>query len=214
MQLDNYPKAVVDSLYATADRLERRWSSAGLDIDFRDRMLDAVWRFVERHSLTDMGPLAATRLLTSFWTLNARRDAARAANKPRTVSLTTVELPVTPVECDWRASIVDECRTILVRSGLRSEIAEAFLQRALLGDNTAVIHEVGQRCGYSLTPETLRQWKRRHFGHAAEVLRESADQIGLAHVPCHVPSSAKALPNRERVTADGTFEQSPMGATQ
>lgn len=206
-------KSVVDALYLRADQLERRWANAGLAVDFRDRMIDAAWRFIDRHPLPDLHPRGAARLLTSFWTQSARRDAGRASTSSRVISLTDLDLPAPMAEFEEDSSVVKRSRDLLLQSGFRAEIAEAFLQHALLDVPSEVISEVRNRCDYQLTPDTLRQWKHRHFGRAAEVLRQNAARLGLNPGDCHGTSGDLALDNQEHDPTADPDRFSPLGAT-
>lgn len=175
----NYRHAVVSALYREADRLEQGWASAGLAPDFRDRMVDAVLRFVAREEITELSPRLASRLLTKFWNRNGKRDAARNADKPRFESLSDMELAVEPDLPDDSDRLIDDCRNVLIRQGLRREVAEAFLQDTVCDDPMEVVSTVRRNCSYAIKPDTLRQWRVRYFGRAADILREHAAQLGI-----------------------------------
>lgn len=194
MYSSDHSTAVVDALYARAGQLELRWSNAGLALESRDRMIDAVLRYIDRQPRRDVSPKEAENLLGSFWTRNARRDAVRANEKPPVVSLTDFEVSAPPFECDTSEDLIQRCRGVLARAGFRLEVAEAFIQRALYDDPDEVISAVRKSCGFKLSADTLRQWKFRHFDRVAEVLRANARAIGLAdELRCHKCGRLSAL---------------------
>ena len=194
------PKSVIDALYSRAETLERRWAGSGLPLGFPDRMIDAVLRFVEREKLESLNPSEAKGLLTSFWTVNARRDSARAKKKPQIISLDAVARTLVnadPIDQRISAGLIEGCRHILSRHGMRQEITEAFIQDILHEDPRDVLSAVKERCGFVLTQPTLRQWRRRHFPSAIGILNDSVVALGIDEVQhCHEHDTPRALSSR------------------
>jgi hypothetical protein len=175
------PKEVIDALYQRADQLERRWSNAGLSIDFGDRMLDALSRFIDRHQLSDLGPKQAVRLLSLIWNRNARRDFARATGKPRLVSLSDGEISV-PFEAVEDDSVIALSYQILLEKGFRPEVVLGFLIDLLEDDPQLVVVALERTYGYRLTLENLRRWRCRYFWRLKEVLRGHRSELGLGEI--------------------------------
>lgn len=199
MYSTEFPKEVVDAVYARAGRLELQWVGAGLSVDFPDRMIDAVFRFIERKTLSGLSPRQAEGLLYSFWTLNARRDAVRAQSKPEVVSLGDCEYA--DVQCDplesWATSgLIEGCRILLADHGVRAEVVEAFLQDALGQESDEIVASLTTRFGSSPSQDTLRQWRHRYYSRASDILRANTAALGLSHLDCHVSGGAPALLER------------------
>jgi hypothetical protein len=194
-------KEIVDALYRRAERLERQWIAAGLAVDFPDRMLDAVFRFIGRNALKALTPRQAEGLLRSFWTLNARRDAVRARFKPEMISLSDCEVAVTkvdPLESWSSAGLIEGCRRILASHGIRPEVCEAFLQDILGNELDKIASPLGARFENAPSPQVLRQWRHRYFTRAYEILRANSSIFGLETGPCHASESSTALEDQWR----------------
>lgn len=168
---------LVDSLYLEAERLEWLWRNAPLPVDFRDRMIDAVFRFISRNN-AQISAKEAASLLRLFWNRNARRDAARSRHKPRMVPLDTADIAVFIDPTEDTFALLDRCRDILLGAGMRSEVIEAFIQQLEQGTFDDIIGAVEVTTGFQVAPATLRQWRHRHFPKAIALLRSSAD-LGL-----------------------------------
>jgi hypothetical protein len=176
------PKPFIDSLYKTADHLEIRWSSARLEPDFRDRMIDAVIRFVQRYNIEDLSPENAKSLLTSFWKRNGIRDAGRAHSKPQAYSTGDVTLASIPEEDSGCNRLIEACRQLLVEAGERPMVAEAFLQSALNDKPSDVLYAIFAECGEAPNPDTIRQWRIRYFERIRTLLSSKAEALGLTPV--------------------------------
>jgi len=166
-----------DALYEEAERLGCVWHNADLAIDFADRMIDAVIRFLLRNGI-DCDPQYARRLLVAFWAKNAKRDFARAKFRSKLVPLEQVQIGAAPYFTKDEYELFSRCRKALVGSGMRPEIAEAFLQDTCHGKPDDVIRAVEVETGHKISAMTLRQWRKRHFKHAARYLR-GCPELGL-----------------------------------
>lgn len=124
-------------------------------------------------------PCLASALLRRFWKSNARRDAARLAGRARSLPSDGVEPSVEAVVPSVTEALIQSSRTVLMREGVRAEVAETFLQRAVHEDVGEALQAVERACGIAVSPATARQWGVRHFGRVADILRAHAEEIGL-----------------------------------
>lgn len=171
-------RSVVDALYHRAEYLAFMWRNANLSVDFQDRMIDATWAYLGREG-TRVSSNGAARALTWIWRRNARRDATRAARKPKPVSLDEVVLGVADRTEAETSAILDHCRQILTEAGERDVVVEAFIQDAIHDTAEEAVVAVAGACGGSVSIETLRQWRRRHFRRFAEILRSESKALGF-----------------------------------
>jgi len=157
------------AIYARADELEHRWQSAGISPEFRDRMVDAVFRFLARQSSskakfgTGTSEAHARMLLDSFWRRNVARNSRRR-------SQTAIRLD--PDFSDPEDQFLPCRRRLLIRAihcwivsrGYPKEIATAFLLTHMGLDSVSIASEVRGVHRSPCTAHQVRQWRRRKFG--------------------------------------------------
>lgn len=172
------PARTVHALYARADELDRRWVKSELAVDFRDRMLDAVLRYMRRSairgnelSLMHADSEVACRLLARFWMRNGRRDTAR---RRRMTFRIDEDLPCEhgPFERFHDEYLLGQLVEWLVLRGERREVARAFVLSSLGLDSETVARVISQISRRRTTSSLIRQWARRRFGLIRQLLRQ------------------------------------------
>lgn len=173
------------AIYAHADALELRWQSARLSPSFRDRMVDAVMRHMARTQEPDLSmqtrALHARRLLSSFWSRNARRDCARRNHR-------TVPLNECNADSRDRLQQVHDSHMLqlitrrIISMGERQEVAMAFVLWHLGFDSQETARKVQRAVRTRISPAAIRQWVRRRFPSIRAKLRRHPDLFSI-HVP-------------------------------
>lgn len=190
--------AIVGSLYALADDLERAWPGAELADDFGSRMVEAAVRCLSRAGIRrpdgrrrrpDEQALFAKRLLAKIWRINARRDAARhsaakiAGKRIVEISLDDAREIALPGGAGWLDSDIPGGYTacsaarVLVAHGWPRVRACALVLFYATGESYDLTSDLlARRFAAPVNASTLRQWKRRHFT-AGLALLSQADEI-------------------------------------
>jgi len=180
--------SIVSRLFDEAARLELAWANADLADDFGSRMVLATARYLARvgtlcpdgsHRSDDEQRKFAVRLLRRFWTLNARRDAARhAVRSIDTISLdslldgagcASMAEPAAPD--DFGGETGREAAGVLVSRGWSRERAWALVLFYATGEDyerTSAL--LAERFEATIANATLRQWKRRYFADGLAIL--------------------------------------------
>lgn len=179
------PAEAADRLYRVADLLSRDWQNVGLGDLFGSSMISAVVRCLEkagrrgpdgrRRSARAQADFAEA-LLRRFWTVNARRDAARSVEartsgrRPDVVALDLVGESAAqtslyaPVGDDLLAGETGRAvARYLETLNWPRERAWAFVWRESGREWDDVAHLLAERFGLGMTPSCLRKWGERYF---------------------------------------------------
>ena len=173
---------LLKQLDAELDRLERRWSNATLPIGFATNALEAAmdlaWK-AKQESDESTIPTAAQvkKVLRLVWAKNARRDAARAKSR-RTLGLR--EETADPVDHFAQAEdrlYLSSLFEHLIESGQLAPVAAVFVSDLLGLDAESIANRGNRSLGTQLTPELVRQWRKRRFPGIRRLVRNCFNEI-------------------------------------
>ena len=172
----------VNALYRHAEKLNRLWAGAPLVDDFDSRMIAAVIRHMCRVNRGRSGfdvdirdTRELCRLLSIFWSKNARRDAARRARQKTEPISDTIPARTNDLDRIHLNHLVLEIKTTLSGAGFRPDVVLAFLLSSQGWTCGEVSQLLTRRFRTHYKACTIRQWGCRTFPRIRAKLRNQPE---------------------------------------